>query len=348
VDVVPAQIGVTLLPPQSQHGLVELHDLSGPQDLDTALAYFPDAGSDYAFSPDGRRLLVAGGGRSAVVPLPESSNSAGVTSLAVPTQALVDVGLPTGPWKPAWHPQSADTYAVLGRAGTPPRWKVTIVRQMHVVGGVELPALPADVTDIDLTAIGFSPSGQSVTVAGMARKPTEPGAGWYYVTCTWTLSGGGGSAAPAPVLKFHRTPNADRVHDILILEGGRLLMATRQGLFQVQGSMWTLLFARRNAHGVVLPGGQGVLLAEQAPGGVRLVHHLLTPAMTRVGPAVSPGKRDLGEVAASPDALFGALLAGAGNYVYVYRLDGLSPASVPVRTPRMTTESARHPAFRPY
>jgi hypothetical protein len=349
VRVVPAHIGVTGAPPQPGQGKVELHDLSGPQDLDTALAHFPDAGSDYAFSADGHRLVVAGGGLSAIIRLPESSNdSAVVTSLAVPASAQVDVGLPTGPWKVAWRPQSTEAYAVLGRSGTPSRWKVQIVRETHVLGGLELPALPSDVTDVSLTAIGFSPGGHSVTVAGTARKPTGPGAGWYYVICTWTLSGGGPSASATPAVKFRRIPGEDRVHDILVLEGGRLLMVTGKGLHQVQGATWTLLFARRNAHGVVLPGGQGALLAEVTSRGVRLVDHRLVTGQTRVGSAVSPGKRMAGEVAASPDARFGALLAGAGDYVYVYRLDNLTPASAPVRTPRTTTEFARHPAFRPY
>jgi hypothetical protein len=150
------------------------------------------------------------------------------------------------------------------------------------------------------------------------------------------------------VLRFHHVTGKDRVNDILILDDGRLLMATGQGLFQLQGVTWTLLFARTNAHGVVLPGGQGVLLAEQVPAGVRLVERHLTPPQTRIGLAVSPGKRVLGEVAASPDGRFGALLAGAGDYVYVYRLDDLSPASAPVRTSHTTNPASRHPAFRPY
>jgi hypothetical protein len=349
VRVVPAHIGVTGAPPQPGQGRVELHDLSGPQDLDTTLAHFPDAGSDYAFSADGHRLVVAGGGLSAIVRLPGSSNdSATVTSLAVPAAAQVSLGLPAGPWKVAWKPQSTDVYAVLGQAGAPPRWKVQIVRETHVLGGLELPALPSDVTDVRLTAIGFSPGGHSVTVAGTARKPTGPGAGWYYVLCTWTLSGAGTSGSPTPTVKFRRIPGQDRVHDILVLEGGRVLMVAGKGLFQVQGAAWTLLFARKNAHGVVLPGGEGALLAEMTNRGVRLVHHRLATGQTRAGPAVSPGKLMAGEVAASPDARFGALLAGAGDYVYVYRLDNLTPASAPVRTPRTTTEFARHPAFRPY
>jgi hypothetical protein len=350
VEVVPAQIGVTLRSPQSQQGLVELRDLSGPQDLDTVVTYFPDAGSDYAFSPDGRRLAVAGGGRAAVVRLPPSGNTAATTSLAVPPAALVDVGLPTGPWKIAWRPQSTDVYAVLGRAGTPPSWKVAIVRETQVVGGLALPPLPAELTDLDLTAIGFSPSGHAVTVAGTVRKPTGPGAGWYYVTSTWTLSAGGASASSTPVVRFRRTPGEERVHDILVREGGQLFMVTGKGLYQVQGATWTLLFARKNAHGVVLPGGQGALLAEEARDGVRLVHHLLAPPVTRVGPPVPFGKRTMGEVAANPDARFGALLAGSGDavYVYIYRLDGLTAASAPVRASHMTHVSARHPAFRPY
>jgi hypothetical protein len=44
------------------------------------------------------------------------------------------------------------------------------------------------------------------------------------------------------------------------------------------------------------------------------------------------------------------LLAGSGDavYVYIYRLDGLTAASAPVRASHMTHVSARHPAFRPY
>jgi hypothetical protein len=258
------------------------------------------------------------------------------------------VGLPTGPWKVAWRPQSPDVYAVLGRAGTPPSWKVAIVREEQVLGSLELPALPAGLVDLDLTAIGFSPSGQSVTVAGTVRKPAGPGAGTYYVTCTWTLSAGGATASPAPSVRFRQSPGDDRVHHILPLDGGTLFMVTRRGLHRVQGATWTLLFARRNVHAVVLPGGQGALLAEDVPSGVRLVHHLLTPSQTRVGPTVSPAKFSRGEVAISRDARFGALLAGNGDYVYVYRLDGLSPSSAPVRTPRTTSPKARHPEFRPY
>jgi len=271
-----------------------------------------------------------------------------VIERAIPTTAQVNLGLPAGPWRVAWRPGSESVYAVLGREGPAASWEVVSVGGSGVVGQLAVPELPPGVGQVTLTALAWGQDGQSLAVAGMAR--TAIGSVWRYVTCTWGWSGSGGSPS-APTWRIHPSAGQDVVHDLLALAPDRLIMATRKGVLRLQGTTWTWPLSRGNVHGVILSRGQGALFAERATGGVRLVRWLSAPAAgpaIRVGPTVKPGKYSPGEVAVSADDRLGALVAEAGNHVYVYRLENLSTASSPLRTARTTDELARQPRFRPH
>jgi hypothetical protein len=256
--------------------------------------------------------------------------------------AWTAAGLPTGPWRIAVHP-AEPFVAVLGRTGTNEPWAVKVLQGATVLVSLPVPTAGVNLPQA-LTAIGWSPDGRRLAVAGVAG-PASGGGPSFYVVHGW---GPNVVGAPAEVATtVHTAPAGAAVHELLS-RGDHLLLATNKALFRVD-SGWHVVFARRNEDMAIAPSGEAVVLAAPEPAGVRLVHRSLIGAgATQGGPRVPYAKPGRNEVALTVDGRFGALstydnVAGQQPIV-VYRLDSLSASSPPVALV-VTTLDASDPQF---
>lgn len=243
-----------------------------------------------------------------------------------------DVGLPAGPWQLAWHPIKP-YLAILGRTATNGPWVAKVVQGTQVLVTLPVPTVAVNVSQA-LTAIGWSPDGKRLALAGVARVSTGPGAQILrYVVHAWDFANA--TTATGPATTIHPAPAGAAVHELLN-RGDHLLLATNRTLWRVDQG-WLPLLTRVNIDMAIAPEGNAVVMAVLDPGGnrARLVHRRLgASGETREGPLVNLAKPGLNEVAITADGRFGAIVTydnTAGTQpVPVYALASLSPTSTAV------------------
>jgi hypothetical protein len=256
------------------------------------------------------------------------------------------VGLAGGPWRLAWHP-TRPFLAIVGRTATDGPWAVKIVQGVQVLHTLPVPMAGANLAQT-LTAIGWSPDGGRLAVAGVARS-TSPGLQVSsYVVHSWGLAPVTGPTSPTTMV--HPAGPGAAVHEILLREN-HLLLATGQGLFRVDAA-WHLVYSRSNMDMAIGPQGDAVVLAVMDPQAnrARLVYRSLVGAgETREGPAVSPAKPTPTEVAITADGRFAAITSYNGTNsttpIPIYPLGTLSATSPPVAV-AVARQGAQDPQFQ--
>jgi hypothetical protein len=244
-----------------------------------------------------------------------------------------DVALPFGPWQLAWHPIKP-SLAILGRTAATGPWAVKIVQGTGVVLTLPVPVPAANLAQT-LTAIGWSPDGKRLAVAGVARSSTGPGPqSLRYVVHAWGFNSA--TAVTGPATTLHPAPAGTVVRELLN-RGNHLLLATDRALWRVD-TVWVTVFARSNIDTAIAPQGDAVVMAVLSPDGnrARLVYRRLDSAgETREGPIVNLAKPGVNEVAITADGRFGAIVtydnsASTGTQpIVVYALASLSTTSTP-------------------
>jgi hypothetical protein len=268
---------------------------------------------------DHDNAVVARGGKVALTAFPAAGQPP-----ATPT--WYPVGLPTGPWRLARHP-TRPFLAVLGRTANGSSagpWAVKILQGTQILSTVTVPVAGPGLR-LDITALGWSPDGRKLAVAGVALSTGGQTTTYRYVVHVWDTSSV--STPVGPTSTVAPAPQGAVVHEILF-RAQDLLVATNRGLSRLDPD-WHVVFNRSNYDMAIGPGGDGVVLATvEADSKARLVYRVLTGAgETREGP-VFP-KWGGYEVAFSADGRFAAISTshGALKAVPVYKLQGLTATS---------------------
>jgi hypothetical protein len=330
VTVIPSALSLKHQRPPAVDSLLELF---APLTLPSSLAGRVPVGSSpvaYLLGEDGRATVVGPSGLANVR-----------FSAAAPTWHTI--GLPTGPWRLAPHP-SRPFHAVLGRPGAVGPWTIKVVQGTQVLGTASIPGLPG--YQQSLTAIGWSPDGHRLAVAGVAWA-TGVGPGPVYVAHVWDLTTPTSPVGPATTT--HPAPSNAVVHEIL-LRASDLLVASGRGLYRLDPG-WNPVYLRGNLDMVIGPGGDSVILASVEPTAkIRLVYRTFGPAgETREGPELLRTKMGTSEIAVTGDGRFAAITTYVGTTgnmaVPVFELESLSATSPPVAAV-LTEYDGSDPQFR--